>query len=162
VKPTVYLETSVVSYLAAWTSRDLVIAAHQRLTREWWDAERKNFELFVSQAVLDEAGVGDPTAAQLRLHALENVDVLTTPSEALRLAKRVMKVAKLPAKAATDALHIAIAAHHGIGYLLTWNCRHINNAQVTPRFSAACAEIGLVCPKICTPEELLGRSGYEQ
>lgn len=163
MKKSVYVETSVISYLAAWPSRDLVRATHQQVTREWWAGPRRSYDLFISQAVLDEAGEGDPIAAAAdRIRELKDISVLTTPNEVPRIVREIMRVARLPAKAETDALHIAIAAYHRMNFLLTWNCRHINNAEFEDKFEQACGAQGFVCPRICNPEELLGEFGYEE
>src|SRR6516162_3335426 len=106
----VYIETTVISYLTAHPSRDVVIAGHQQVTHEWWDTRRADYELCVSQLVLDEAGAGDAQAAQERLVVLESMQVLETTPEALELAKALLQAGALPAKATNDALHIAVAA----------------------------------------------------
>lgn len=152
----VYVETTVVSYLTAWPSRDVVIAGHQQVTHEWWDTHRADYELCVSQLVLDEARAGDAQAAQDRLAVLQLMLVLEMTPEALELAKELLQAGALPAKAANDALHIAIAATHSIPFLLTWNCRHLANAVMRPTIEAACKSKGFTAPIICTPEELLG------
>lgn len=151
----VYIETTIVSYLTARPSRDVVIAGHQQVTQEWWDTRRSDYELCVSQLVLDEAGAGDPQAAQERLAVLQPMLVLETTPEALELAKELLQTGALPGKAAGDALHIAIAATKGVPYLLTWNCRHLANAVMRPMIEAACIAKGFKAPIICTPEELL-------
>jgi predicted nucleic acid-binding protein len=151
----VYIETTVVSYLTARPHRDVVIAGHQQVTREWWDCQRENYELCVSQLVLGEAAAGDSQAAQERLSVLQPMTVLETTTTALELAKELLQSGALPAKAADDALHIAIAATHAIPYLLTWNCRHLANATIRPMIESVCAAKGFKAPIICTPEELL-------
>jgi hypothetical protein len=154
-KPRVYIETTVVSYLQAKSSRDVVIAGHQQTTHEWWDRRRTNFDLCVSQLVLREAGAGDPQAAHERLAMLQPMIPLETTEDALALAKELLAAGALPEKAAEDALHIAIAAVNEVPYLLTWNCRHMANATMRPRIEAVCAAKGFKSPIICTPEELL-------
>ena len=155
MKPTVYLETTIPSYLTAWPSRDLVRAAHQQLTREWWET-REAFSLFVSQAVLDEVGRGDPDAAARRLASLQDVPVLGTTLDAIGLAEALVAGVPLPPKAAVDALHVAVAATNGIDYLLTWNCMHIANATLRNRIEHVCRSLGYEPPVICTPETLTG------
>lgn len=152
----VYIETTVVSYLAARPSRDVVIAGHQQVTHEWWDTRRANYELCVSQLVLDEAGAGDAQAAQERLLVLQPMLVLEMTAEALELAKELLQAGALPARATDDALHIAIAATKAIPFLLTWNCRHLANAVMRPVIESVCQAKGFKAPIICTPEELLG------
>ena len=123
----VYIETTVVSYLTARPSRDVVIAGHQQVTHEWWDTCRANYELCVSQLVLDEAGAGDAQAAQERLLVLQPMLVLETTAEALELAKELLQAGALPAMAADDALHIAVAATKAIPYLLTYVAQLVVN-----------------------------------
>ena len=156
VKPKIYLETTVPSYLTAWPSRDLIRAGHQQITREWWQNRRENFDLYISQFVLDEAAGGDPEAARERLLALRDLPVLDLTEEVGDLAAALVTTLALPARAATDAAHIAIAAVHGMHFLLTWNCTHIANAEMAVAIETACRERGLACPVICTPEELMG------
>lgn len=155
MKPRVYLETTIPSYLTAWLSRDLVMAGHQQTTREWWDTRREDFELFVSQFVIDEAGAGDPDAAVRRLAVLANVPLLDPGEHIHTLADALMKRVPLPPKAIADSLHIAIATINGMDYLLTWNCTHIANAALRANIEAVCREYGYEPPVICTPEELL-------
>ena len=152
----VYIETTVVSYLTARPSRDVVIAGHQQVTHEWWDTRRTSYELCVSQIVLDEAGAGDTQAAQERLLVLRPMLVLETTADALELAKELLRAGALPAKAADDALHIAISATKAVPYLLTWNCRHLANALMRPMIETVCRAKRFKAPIICTPEELLG------
>ena len=151
----VYIETTVVSYLTARPSRDVVIAGHQQVTHEWWDTRSANYELCVSQLVLDEAGAGNVQAAQERLLVLRPMLVLETTADALELAKALLQAGALPAKAADDALHIAVAATKAIPFLLTWNCRHLANAAMRPVIETVCKAKGFKAPIICTPEELL-------
>jgi hypothetical protein len=151
----VYIETTIVSYLTARPNRDVVIAGHQQVTHEWWDTRRENYELCVSQLVLDEAGAGDAEAAQERLLVLRPMLLLETTEEAVELAKALLQAGALPAKAADDALHIAVAANKAVPFLLTWNCRHLANAAMRPVIEAVCKAKGFNAPIICTPEELL-------
>jgi hypothetical protein len=151
----VYIETTVVSYLTARPNRDVVIAGHQQITHEWWDTRRESYELCVSQLVLDEAGAGDAQAALEGILVLRPMLVLETTADALELAKELLQAGALPAKAADDALHIAVAATKTIPYLLTWNCRHLANALMRPVIETVCEAKGFKAPIICTPEELL-------
>lgn len=154
MKSSIYVETSIVSYLTARPNRDLVRAAHQEVTREWWTT-RARFELYVSQLVLDEAGAGDPGAAALRLDVLRDLPLLDFTDEVTALGKTLVRGAALPQKAAADALHIAFAAVHGMDYLLSWNCTHIANATMRPKIEAICRMSGVEPPVICTPLEIL-------
>jgi predicted nucleic acid-binding protein len=153
---TVYVETSILSYLTARPSRDLLAAAHQQVTREWWDGRRGRFEVFISPLVEQEARRGDPAAAQRRVEALHGLAMLEIVEDAYDLAVALIAEGALPPSAEEDATHIAMAAVHGIDYLLTWNCRHIDNAETKPIVRSVCATRGYTCPEICTPEELMG------
>jgi hypothetical protein len=154
LKSRVYLETTVISYLTAVPSRDIVQAAHQQITREWWE-RRKDFDLFVSQAVITESSRGDSSAAARRLAVLQDVAILEVTEDASRLAGAFIEQHALPAKAAVDALHIAVAVVMGMDYVLTWNCTHLANAVIRPKIEDACRELGFDPPVICTPEELM-------
>jgi hypothetical protein len=158
MKPTVYVETTVPSYLTAWPSRDVVRAGEQQVTRDWW-ARRSEYELRVSSLVLLECQAGDPDAAALRLAALDGVPVLAQAPEAEELAATLLREVPLPARAAADALHIAVAAVNGMSYLVTWNCTHIANASLRPQIENVCRRSGYEPPVICTPRELLGEEG---
>ncbi len=157
MKPRVYIETTIPSYLTAWQSPQLVMAANQLVTREWWDDRRGEFELYCSELVVEEASAGDPDAATRRMAAIEGIPLLAGGELADELARTLLTDIPLPAKAAADALHIAIAATNGIDYLLTWNCTHIANAEFRDRMVTICQSFGLRCPTICTPQELLAR-----
>ncbi len=159
--PRLYLETTIPSYLTAWPSGNAAIAGHQETTREWWVTCRERFELHVSQFVLDEAGAGDPEAARLRLEALRGLPELPATEAALALAIALLAEGAVPEKARTDAAHIAVAAVHGMDFLVTWNCRHIANAEKEPHIREVCALHGWRCPEICTPEQLLPKEEGE-
>ncbi|MBF0159723.1 MAG: type II toxin-antitoxin system VapC family toxin [Magnetococcales bacterium] len=151
----IYLETSIISYLAARPSRDMVVAAHQQITSEWWYEQRHNFELYVSEPVRYEVGVGDPDVAARRLELIAGLPSLTMNEEALTLARQLVLSGAVPQKAQEDAIHIAIATVHGMDILLTWNCRHIANAIMRSRIERACRLQGFDPPVIATPEQLL-------
>ncbi len=155
VMKTVYIETSIPSYLTAKPSRDVRATAWQQLTAQWWEQEKPKYELFTSELVLAEAGAGDTVAAQRRLDSLEDIRELAVSDEAKMLARRIVADGGVPAHAEADALHVAIAAVHAVDYFLTWNCRHINNAVTKPIIRSTCAVAGFSCPEICTPLELL-------
>jgi len=155
MKKPLYLETTVISYLAARPSVDLVVAGHQLITRWWWDAHRPDFDLCVSEAVIEECAAGDPEAAARRLEFLAGIPVLEPTNDSSAIAKRLIAEGIVPAKAVVDALHLGIAAAHGVEYLLTWNCAHIANASLRRRMEALCRTMGREMPVICTPEELL-------
>ncbi len=151
----VYIETTIVSYLTGRRSNHLVTAARQHLTHEWWDLSRSSFELCTAVLALDEAGKGDVQAAEERLRMLKSMLLLQTTKDAELLAKALVREKALPKKAEADALHIAVAAEQEIPYLLTWNCRHLNNAIMRPVIEAVCESLGYVAPIVCTPEQLM-------
>lgn len=153
---TVYMETSIVSYLTALPARDLLAAAWQNATSRWWETQRQRFDLFTSQLVIDESGHGDPEPAGRRLSALADIPHLPMPDAVTELAQVLLTEGALPAKATDDALHVAVSAYHGVDYLLTWNCRHIDNAEMKPLMRSICTVQGYTCPEICTPLELMG------
>ncbi len=154
MSPKAYLETTISSYLTAWRSRDLIRAAHQEATHEWWE-RRSRFDLYISQVVVMESARGDPDAAAQRLQALAGIPILDVTEDAEALAGELIERGPLPEKAAVDALHISVAAVHGMDYLLTWNCTHIANAATRGEIEAVCRGNGLTPPTICTPIELM-------
>jgi len=152
----VYVETTVISYLTARPSRDLIIAAHQQITNEWWQNRRTDFDLYTSQFVIYESSAGDAAMAQKRIDKLYGIDLPAVNKETLNLARSLVEKGPLPEKAEVDALHISVAASHGMDYLLTWNCKHIANAEMQIGIGRLCRAAGFEPPVICTPEELLG------
>jgi len=155
MKPKIYVETSVVSYLTARPSRDLIIAANQQITEEWWQTRQAGFDLYISQMVVQEAGAGDPIAAQQRLQVLEEIPLLELNEEALTFAEYLVQEGPIPPNAVEDALHIAVAALNGMDYLLTWNFKHLANATMRYKIEQMCRQKGYEPPIICTPQELL-------
>ncbi len=155
MKPKAYLETSVISYLTSHPSRDLIVAANQQLTQEWWQVRRQNFDLFISQLVIQEASAGDEDAAQRRLQTVVNIPLLQLSEEAVIFAEKLVEEVPMPQKAVEDALHIAVATLNGMDYLLTWNFKHIANATMRYQIERMCRLAGYEPPIICTPQELL-------
>ena len=152
---TLYIETSIVSYPRQRPSSQVVMAARQLLTHQWWNDERSKYELVTSQYVVDEVSAGDPTLAVERLESLDGIPLLPLDPAIAQIADEIMTRAILPPKARTDALHIAMVAHHRIQYLLTWNCRHIANATILPRIHKMLNDLSIPIPIICTPEEMV-------
>jgi hypothetical protein len=151
----VYIETTIPSYLTAWRSPELVMAARQEITREWWDNRRAKFDLFISQLVIDEASAGDSDAIARRLAILQNIPLIEPQDETDEVVEALIRALSLPDRAADDAVHIALAVVNGIDYLLTWNCTHLANATNRPIIDSVCDSLGYEAPLICTPEELL-------
>jgi len=152
----VYLETTFISYLVARASRDVIVAAHQQTTHDWWDTRRGSFACYVSQVVADEASAGDPDEIRKRLEVIRDLPLLEVTESAQSLAQAIVASGVIPPRAVRDAAHIATAAVHGVDYLLTWNCRHLANAQIMRKIEQVCDKSSYRTPLICTPEELMG------
>jgi hypothetical protein len=152
----VYLETSFISYLVARPSRDVIVAGHQQTTQDWWTNRRSGFECSVSQVVIDEASIGDPAEVQKRLAIIGSLATLAVTPDAEALTQAIMAAGILPPHAFPDAAHVAVSAVHGIDYLVTWNCKHLANAQIARRMALVCQKLGYRMPTTCTPEELMG------
>ena len=151
---TVYVESSVISYLASRPSRDLVTAARQTITLEWWEQRRRQFEMYISTLVEEEISRGDSSAAKRRLAYVAEIPTLEVTDQANTLAKDLLKQRAVPKNSAEDALHIGIAAATGMEYLLTWNFKHINNAETKTMIAKVIEAHGFVSPVLCSPEEL--------
>jgi len=151
----IYIESTIPSYVVARPARDLLQAARQQLTWDWWDLKREQHELFTSQVVLDEIGFGEKAMADRRLDTLQGVPLLRVTDEVKELARRVLASGLLPASADRDATHIALASAYEMDMLLTWNCRHLANAAIQHRLRRLVEGAGFTLPVICTPEELL-------
>lgn len=152
----IYIETSIVSYLIARPSSNLIAAAWQKETVDWWGSQRDRFSLYISEVVIEEAGRGDSLAASKRLEVLAGLQILPLNEAAVGLSKALIQEGGVPKKALDDALHISIAAVHAVDFLLTWNCRHIDNAEMKPKIRSICQKHGFQCPEIATPIELMG------
>ena len=154
MRPSVYLETTIPSYLTARRSRDLLISARQIATQEWW-VTRTDFEMYISQLVIDEASAGDGFAAKRRLEVLANLPLLDVTEQVDALAQQLITGVPMPGSANADAYHIAIAAVGGMEYLLTWNITHIANVALRKRIDQVCRSFQVEPPTICTPDELM-------
>ncbi len=153
--PSVYLETTVPSYLVARPGRDLIVAAHQQITREWWAIAKGRFDLYVSEAVLDEIRTGDVEFAARRIEAVAELDVLAFSDDVGDLIRAYHHRLGLVGSAIADLPHFAYAVAYNMDYLVTWNCKHIANGQVIRRLNIVNGELGRPTPVIVTPEELL-------
>lgn len=150
----VYIETSIISYLTARPSNNLLKSARQAVTNDWWENLRGQFELYVSTLVIDEISSGDPEAAARRLSAIQGISILGIKHQAVEVANALLAAQALPEKAREDALHIGIAATQGMDYLLTWNFKHINNAYKKSHVVEIVEYFDMACPVLCSPEEL--------
>lgn len=153
---TVYIETSILGYLTARSTKNLILAANIEVTKEWWESRSSAFTLYVSQVVLDEAARGDAEIALKRLEIVTGLPLVDLNQSVLSLAAQFLSRSNLPSKASDDAVHIAAATVHGLDYLLTWNCKHIANAQIQRKLEEISLDFGYQLPIICTPYQLSG------
>jgi hypothetical protein len=154
-RPTVFLDTTIPSYVVAGPSRDPVIARRQRITRVWWSRYRRHYELLISDRVLKEASAGASAQARARMSLTESVRTLVCEPHHVALAQELLRPGCLPLKAHVDAAHIATAAYHSVRFLLTWNCKHLANPMIARKVAQTCEAHDLDCPLICTPETLM-------
>jgi len=153
---TVYVESTIPSYLVARPSRDLLQYARQKITQEWWSGHRHEFELRISQIVVDECSAGDHDAASRRLEAINGIALLDLNADVASVAAAIMKSGLLPEQAARDAVHLSVSSVHGLDILITWNCKHIANATILRDLEEIVSVAGFQLPVVCTPEELIG------
>jgi hypothetical protein len=152
----IYIESTIPSYVVARAARDLLQAARQQLTKDWWDMKRATHELFTSQVVLDEIASGEAAMAQQRLDAMAGIPLVDLTDEARSLTKDILASGVLPPDADRDAAHIALATVHEMDVPLSWNCRHIANAAIQAPLRRLAEKSGLALPVLCTPDELSG------
>jgi len=156
VNGSVYIETSIFGHLTARTTNNLIVAANIKITQDWWDEHRSSFTLYASEIVEDEAAKGDPMIAAQRLNLLRSLMLLQLTEETFELSQAFLNQSSLPPKASNDALHMALATVYSLDYLLTWNCKHMANAQIQRKLAQISSDLGYVLPVICTPYELMG------
>jgi hypothetical protein len=159
--PSVYIETTIVSYLTSRPSRDLVIAAQQALTRQWWEQERQGNRLFISPYVLEEAAGGAPDLAAARLNVLRDLEMLAITPGVENLAEGLCDALNIPVRARLDAFHLAYAMAFEMDYLLTWNCAHLANAHNLRRLADFAQRETLWLPIVCTPAEMIATEETE-
>jgi len=154
---TVYLETTIPSYLVARLSNYMIVAAQQLITREWWDTAHLHYDLYVSEAVLEECRAGDPAIAEKRVEIVHALPVLAINNEIISIASTYQNLLSIPEKSKVDALHLAFAVLYEMDYLLTWNCKHLAHGEVRTRLHRYNQTHGLFEPMIVTPQELMER-----
>lgn len=153
--PRIYIETSVISYLTSRPSRDLLIAARQEATREWWELRNQAFLPLISNLVLQEVAAGDPDAALARVRICQTVDLLAIEPAATQLATKLIETHAVPATEEEDALHIALATIAQVEYIATWNFAHMVSPAAKYRLQKHIEQLGFASPLLATPEELL-------
>ena len=154
MKPTLYLETTIISYLSARPSRDIILSARQAITSEWWENSRKDYDLFISSLVIEEAKEGDREAAKKRMSAITGIQVLELNESIFSLAQFLIESKIIPERFGEDALHVAVCAVHNVDYLLTWNCKHLANVTLRRQMERIIENAGYQSPLICTPTEI--------
>ncbi|RIV19581.1 DNA-binding protein [Alicyclobacillaceae bacterium I2511] len=157
----VYVETTIPSYLTSRLSRDIVVAAQQQITREWWDGARSDFLLYVSEAVLDECSAGDQELAQRRLDVVTEFPILRITNEVIKLAETYVQLLEIPERAKVDAVHLSVAVIYEVDYLLTWNCKHLAHGGIRTKIHRYNRTQALHEPMIVTPLELMGGTDDE-
>jgi predicted nucleic acid-binding protein len=155
MKESIYLETTVVSYYTSKPSRDIIVLAHQQITRDWWTTAAKRYDIYISQIVVEEARSGDPDAAGKRMQILKEIHHLELNPAVEKMAQVYKDKLKILPKAIRDAVHLAVASIHNMDYLVTWNCAHIANGEVVKKLLKINESFGIKTPVICTPEELM-------
>jgi hypothetical protein len=154
MKPRVYIETTILSYLTARTPKDVIALARQKITKDWWENRSIDFDLVTSRLTELEISRGDAAAAARRQAAIKDITLISHDERVAPLAARFIEANTIPAKAADDAVHLSICAVNAIPFLLTWNFRHLANVNIRLELDFLCASAGYRLPQICTPEEL--------
>lgn len=157
MKASVYIETTIPSlYHEARTDADIV--ARRAWTRDWWDHHRANYEVFTSDAVIDELERGEYPGQDAAMALMADVPLLEINSAIGDVVAAYISNRVMPADPAGDALHLAIASYHKCDFLLTWNCRHLANANKFAHIRRVNTVLGLFVPTLVTPLELLADS----
>jgi hypothetical protein len=149
------METTIPSLLTARPGRLPEVVAMQNSTKKWWQQRLADFDVFISSEVENEAGRGDAEMARMRLQAVSPFPLLPLTDDVIVLRNDILRLGFIPPKAAADATHLAFATVHGMDFLLTWNCTHINNGEVEKRLRPVCWAHGFDLPVIVTPDELM-------
>jgi len=155
MRESIYLEKTIVSYYTSKPSRDIIVLAHQEITRQWWLKVIGRYNIFISEVVIEEANSGDPEAIKRRLEELKDFPHLELNDKVEKMAQVYMERLEIPEKSLRDAAHLAVASVHNIDYLVTWNCTHLANGEVIKKLMKINESLGIHTPIICTPEELM-------
>jgi predicted nucleic acid-binding protein len=158
MKPSLYLETTIPSFLVGTISPVLATAVHQAATIRWWKEKREDYEVFISSVVIEEIQKGKTDLSKERLKLVADLPRLELSPDVKKLAESLKKKLVLPTRAETDIVHVAIACHYAMDYMLSWNMKHIVNGQVIRDLTHYCDETQTSMPIICTPYELLERN----
>lgn len=151
----IYLESSVISYYANRRSRNLIVAAYQEITQEWWENELPKHDAYISQFVIEEIERGDTNQAANRMKAIADFPLVELSEQVLELAERYLAELSIPRKSRIDAFHIAAAVVNGMDFIVSWNFHHIANVFVKEKIRKINDSLGVLTPEICTPEELV-------
>jgi predicted nucleic acid-binding protein len=151
MRPTLYIETTIPSY---YFDRRVELASDTERTRHWWDSERGEYECFVSAAVLEELSRGSYSSQADCLDLVRSLPVLEVTQQVLDIARIYQLERIMPAPPSADAVHVAVASHYRLDYLLTWNCSHLANARKFDRLDALNTRLHLGTPRLVTPQIL--------
>ncbi len=154
-RPRVYVETTIPSFYCEVRS-DPEAVARKNWTQHWWDFKRAAYDLVTSVAVLDELAYGDYAAKEQALSLIGNLPLVTIETPVLEIVETYIRRSVMPADPVGDALHLALASYHKCDFLLTWNCRHLANANKFRHIQRVNSILGLYVPDIVTPLQLLG------
>jgi hypothetical protein len=154
IRKSVYIETTIPSYAAARASRDLITAHRQAVTRLFWENERRKYDLFTSQFVIDECSRGDGEAAKRRIELIKDLTLLPENNAVAELAEIYFSLLEIPERAKTDCFHLAVCVDAKMDYLLSWNCTHIGMVSYAKVYEHN-KRCGLWTPEFFTPEMLM-------
>ncbi len=150
----VYIETTIPSfYYETRVSVDMV--ARRNWTRQWWKIHHTRFELVTSLAVIEELQQGNHPNKALTLHLIRELPLVPVVPEIERIVDTYVARNVIPVNPKGDALHLALAAYHSCHFLLTWNCRHLANANKFEHIRKVTEKLGLMAPTLTTPVELM-------
>jgi len=157
----VYIETTVISYLISRASTSLKLASEQLITQEWWQEVLPKMKPYISTFVVDEISLGDKSQALKRIEAVSRFEVLQETPEVKTLANLYLKELAIPAKSKVDAFHLAMASIFEIDFMVSWNCKHIANPFFQKKIESINNSFNLITPVICTPREMSGEYNEE-
>ena len=155
IRSTAYIETTVIGHLVGRMLADPIVAGRQTVTRQWWPSAITRYRFFVSKVVADECAAGDPDAAKERLVVLDSLEFIAASQSVDELARKLIAEFAVPKTEPRDAVHISLAAVHGLEFLVSWNFKHIVNPPTRSAIERVCRDAGFVPPMICSPDELV-------
>jgi predicted nucleic acid-binding protein len=152
VKPSVYVDTTIPSY---YVDERPALRLHIERTRQWWESEREQYDVYVSDFVMLELEEGDYPRKSDALRLVRTLPRLAPDSRIGPIVEAYLAHRLMPRRDVRDALHLAFASHYKLDFLLTWNCNHLANARKQHHIRAVNTMLGLATPLIVTPLELV-------